>query len=206
MEPTMNKTNDLLLVIDMQNVYTRGQKWACLDTEGAAERISRVIDAGVCRHVIFTRFLAAPNPEGVWADYNRQNEEVNSDAWANEMVPQLADALTRYPLYTKSVYSSLAIPEVLAAAREADTVVVAGVVAECCVLSTVFALIDAGIYVIYLTDGVSGLNREKEAAAELTLSGLAPLHLSMMTTEEYLNRRTRSDCSSAISRNPRTSP
>lgn len=58
--------------------------------------------------------------------------------------------------------------------------------AECCVLSTVFALIDAGIYTIYLTDGVSGLDREKEASTELVLSGLAPLHVSMMTVEEYL--------------------
>lgn len=182
----MNKSNDLLLVIDMQNIYTTGQKWACLDTEGAAERVNRIIDAGVCSSVIFTRFLADPNPDGVWADYNRQYEEINNNQWANEMVPQLSGALARYPLYTKSVYSSLAIPEVLDAAKQADRVVVTGVVAECCVLSTVFALIDAGIYVVYLTDGVSGLDKEKEAATELTLSGLSPLHLSMMTTEEYL--------------------
>jgi nicotinamidase-related amidase len=50
-------------------------------------------------------------------------------------------------------------------------VVVTGVVAECCVLSTVMELIDAGIYTVYLTDGVSGLDREKEAATELILSG-----------------------------------
>lgn len=202
----MNTTNDLLLVIDMQNIYTKGQKWACLDTEGAAERINRIIHAKICRNVIFTRFLADSSPSGVWVDYNIRYEDVNRDTWANEMVPQLSDALTKYPLYTKSVYSSLAIPEVFAAAREADRVVITGVVAECCVLSTVFALIDAGIYVVYLTDAVSGLDKEKEAATELTLSGLSPLHLSMMTTEEYLSPHTRSDYSSAISTSPRTSP
>lgn len=202
----INRPEDLLLVIDMQNVYTTGQKWACLDTEGAAARIMRIIDARACNSVIFTRFLADSAPSGVWADYNRQYEDVNRDAFANEMIPELSAAVRRFPLYTKSVYSSLAIPEVYDAAKKADRVVVTGVVAECCVLSTVFALIDAGIYVIYLTDGVSGLDREKEAATELTLSGLSPLHLSMMTTEEYLSSRTRSDCSSAISRNPRTSP
>lgn len=202
----MTNTNDLLLVIDMQNIYTTGQKWACLDTEGAAGRINRIIDAGVCRDVIFTRFIAGTKPTGVWADYNRQYADINSDAWANEMLPQLTKALEHYPLYTKNVYSSLAIPEVFEAAKRADRVAVSGVVAECCVLSTVFALIDAGIYVIYLTDAVSGLDKEKEAATELTLSGLAPLHLSMMTTEEYLSSHSRSDCSSAISMNPRTSP
>lgn len=182
----MQTGSDLLLVIDMQNVYTKGQKWACLDTEGAAERVNAVIRSNRCADVIFTRFLADEDAAGVWADYNAANEAVNRDAWANEMLPQFSEALKHYPLYTKSVYSSLAIPEVLAAAKRASRVVVTGVVAECCVLSTVFALIDAGIYVVYLTDAVSGLDREKEAATELTLSGLSPLHVAMMTTAEYL--------------------
>ena len=102
------------------------------------------------------------------------------------MLPEFADALSRYPLYSKSVYSSLAIPEVLAAARRADRVIVTGVVAECCVLSTVWALIDAGIYTVYLTDAVSGFDVPKEDATKLVLSGLSPLHVAMMTTEEYL--------------------
>ncbi len=182
----MHTDNDLLLVIDMQNIYTKGQHWACLDTEGAAERINSVINCQKCKNVIFTRFLYTENPVGVWADYNQKYDEINHDEWANEMVPQFSEALQSYPLYTKSVYSSLAIPEVYAAAKEAGRVVVTGVVAECCVLSTVLALMDAGIYVVYLTDGVSGLSKEKEAATELILSGLSPLQVSLMTTEEYL--------------------
>lgn len=180
------KKKDLLLVIDMQNVYTKGQKWACLDTEGATERIKRIIDANICEQVIFTRFLPSDEPIGVWRDYNAENAEVNADVYANEMLPQFSEQLEKYPLFTKSVYSSLAIPEVLKAAKRAERVVIAGVVAECCVLSTVFALIDAGIYTIYLTDGVSGLDREKEEAVERILSGLEPLHLSMMTVDEYI--------------------
>ncbi|MCM1282157.1 MAG: cysteine hydrolase [Muribaculaceae bacterium] len=179
-------SRDLLLVIDMQNIYTSGQQWACLDTGGVAERVNRIIASGKCAEVIFTRFLATEQPTGVWADYNQKYEQINHDRWANEMVPQLEVPLQKYPLYTKSVYSSLAIPEVAAAAKRADRVIVTGVVAECCVLSTVFALMDAGSYVVYLTDGVSGLDREKEAAAELTLSGLSPLQVSLMTTAEYL--------------------
>jgi nicotinamidase-related amidase len=182
--------NDLFLVIDMQNIYAAGQKWACMDTEGVAERTLRVIDAMERLgndQIIFTRFLAAEQPEGVWADYNERYADINASAWENEMLPQLADPLKKYPLYTKNVYSSLAIPEVLSAAKKADRVVVAGVVAECCVLSTVLALIDAGIYVIYLTDAVSGFDKEKEAATETILSGLSPLHVRLMTVEEYLS-------------------
>lgn len=185
--------NDLLLVIDMQNVYLPGQKWACTDIKGAAKRINQMIDAGVCKDVVFTRFLASDRPVGVWKNYNKENADVNRDIFANEMIAQFSEPLRKYPLYTKSVYSSLAIPEVLEAARKADRVVITGVVAECCVLSTVLALIDEGIYVIYLTDAVSGLEKKKKAAAELILSGLAPLHLSMLTVKEYLSQKQETD-------------
>lgn len=178
-----------MLVIDMQNVYTKGQKWECLDTDGVAGRIGSILEDERCRDVIFTRYLAAEKPQGVWKDYNEANSEVNRDAYANEMMPQFAGALGEYPLYTKSVYSSLAIPQVLEAARKADRVVITGVVAECCVLSTVLALIDEGIYTVYLKDGVAGLDRPKEQATELVLSGLEPLHIALMTVEEYLTER-----------------
>ncbi len=183
------KSSDLLLITDMQNVYTAGQKWACLDTKGTAGRIIRLMEQMERRggrNIIFTRFIASEAPEGVWKDYNVQNAAVNADAWANEMLPEFSPWLEKYPLYTKSVYSSLAIPEVLSAARKAGRVAITGVVSECCVLSTVLTLIDEGIYTIYLTDGVSGLTREKEEAAELVLSGLSPLHVNLMTVEEYL--------------------
>lgn len=180
------KNDDLLLVVDMQNVYKKGGKWECLDTEGAAKNINRIIDAGI-GDVVFTRFIAdEENPYGVWKDYNIKYSDVNNDVYANQMVDELQEALKRYPLYTKGVYSSMVVPQVLEAARKAGRVVVTGVVAECCVLSTVLALIDEGIYVIYLTDGVSGLDRPKEEATELILSGLSPLHVLMMSTDDYL--------------------
>ena len=183
------KQNDLLLVIDMQNVYKHGGKWECLDTEGAARNINKIIDSGM-ENVIFTRFIAnEENPCGVWKDYNVKYAAVNSDFYANQMVDELSEPLKRFPLYTKGVYSSLAIPEVLAAAKKADRVIVTGVVAECCVLSTVLALMDEGIYVIYLTDAVSGLDVPKEEATKLIFSGLSPLHVKMMTTEEYLSEK-----------------
>lgn len=187
------KQSDLLLVIDMQNVYKKGGKWECLDTEGAAHRINKIIDSGM-ENVIFTRFIAnEKNPKGVWNDYNIKYAAVNNDTYANQMVEELATPLRRFPLYTKGVYSSLAVPQVLSAARttaeKGGRVVVTGVVAECCVLSTVLALMDEGIYVIYLTDAVSGLDVPKEEATKLIFSGLSPLHVKMMTTQEYLEEK-----------------
>ena len=124
------KNKDLLLIIDMQNVYTPGQDWACWRIRQAVASIRRLLDSGVFEDVIFTRFLASDAPAGVWKEYNRVNKAVNQDPWKNEMMPEFAPYLERYPLFTKSVYSSFAIPEVQKAARLADRVVITGVVSE----------------------------------------------------------------------------
>ena len=131
--------HDLLLVIDLQNVYTEGQPWACCHIRQAARNIRRLLDAGVCGEVLFTRFVPPAQPEGMWRE--------------------------RYPLLDKSVYSSFSIPKVREAAARADRVVVTGVVAECCVLSTVLAGIDLGHRMVYLTDAVAGVTPESEAQA-----------------------------------------
>lgn len=177
---------DLLLVIDMQNVYTKGQKWECPGIENAANKINKIIESGKCENVIFTKFIASIHPKGVWKEYNAVNEDVNADIWANELISRFDRWRGRFPIYSKCVYSSIAIPQVLEAARQARRVIVSGVVAECCVLSTIFQLIDEGIKVIYLLDGVSGLDRRKESATKMILSGLSPLHIGMMTVQEYL--------------------
>ncbi len=178
---------DLLLVIDMQNVYAEGGQWYCPHSAGASENILRILEKKQeTMDVIFTEFRASENPEGVWKQYNRENEQVNQDSRANELMEVFRDAMEKYPLYTKSVYSSMAIPEVREAAFRSNQVVISGVVAECCVLATVMSLIDAGIPVIYLTDAVAGIDSDTEAAVELVLAGLEPLHVRRMTTEEYL--------------------
>lgn len=183
------KKKDLLLIIDMQNVYTAGQDWACCRIRQAADSILRLLSSGAFEDVIFTRFLASQSPSGVWKEYNRVNEAINRDPWKNEMMPEFAPFLERYPLFTKSVYSSFAIPEVQKAARSADRVAVAGVVAECCVLSTVLAGVDAGIPILYLKDAVSGLTPESERAVQDILSGFEPLHVRILSVSDYLSGR-----------------
>lgn len=179
---------DLLLVIDMQNVYAPGGKWCCHGTEEAAENIKKIIREKPELDVIFTRFLAPKEPAGVWQEYDRVNADMNEDVYANAMLSQFDKELETYPLYTKSTYSSLTIPQVRQAAARADRVVITGVVAECCVLSTLLALIDEGIPVIYLTDAVSGVSAETQAAVELILSGMEPVHVRLMNTTAYLEK------------------
>lgn len=181
---------DLLLVIDMQNVYGPNGAWYCQGIEKAASNIRKIIQqSGSDMEVIFTRYVASGDPQGIWKEYNREYAGINEDPYANAMMAIFRNELEKYPLYTKSVYSSLAIPEVREAVLRADRVILTGVVAECCVLSTAMAVIDAGGYVIYLTDAVAGINQANATAVETVLAGLEPLHLRRMTTDELLSSK-----------------
>lgn len=182
-------SKDLVLVIDMQNVYDQGGAWHCPGIRDAADRILDLVQsdrAGM--DVIFTKFRATDEPTGVWAEYNVQNAEINQDAHANEIMEVFEEAVKLHPVYNKSVYSSLAIPEIRDRIKDYDHIVLTGVVAECCVLSTAMDLIDAGAHVIYLKDAVAGINQNTEQAVEVVLRGLEPLHVELMTTEEYKGR------------------
>ena len=179
----------LLLVVDMQNVYSKGQKWECGNFNRALKSIKLLFDYYKDVNVLFTRYIASDEPKGIWADYNEENAEVNADSWSNEIVEDLAKYTDKYKVIDKAVYSSLSDDEVKMAAESSSCVVVTGVVAECCVMSTVMSLIDAGIYVIYLKDAIAGADDETEKATMKVLEGLAPLHLSIMDTNEYLELR-----------------
>ena len=59
MDQTAKTNQDLLLVIDMQNVYTKGQEWACEEVEKASDSILRLLNSRALSQVIFTQYLAA---------------------------------------------------------------------------------------------------------------------------------------------------
>ena len=135
------------------------------EVEKASDSILRLLNSRALSQVIFTQYLATKHPEGVWKEYNKVNAAVNADPWLNEMM-SVSHFHQEIPVYTKSVYSSFAIPQVRELAKHASRVVISGVVAECCVLSTALSAIDAGCKVIYLTDAVAGLNATSRKEAE----------------------------------------
>lgn len=190
----MGKT--AILVIDVQNVYLSGQKWACVSIDAAQANIRRLCAARKQERIVFTRYIPFAHPEGVWKDYNRINAEVNGNAWLNELTDEMKAAAggCNAPIVDKPYYSAWKSAEVRKLLAEADTVVVAGVVADCCVLSTVFDLIDAGKYVVYLKDAVSGVSKATEEATVTVLSGLEYVHLKIATTGDYLARSTGGPC------------
>lgn len=178
--------DSLLLVIDMQNVYSKGEAWECPNYEIALKNILKVLKSKNYCDVIATRYIANKNPSGVWSIYNKQYANINADKSLNELDTRLSSLQDRC-VYDKSVYSAYSIDKVKDAVACVSQVVVTGVVAECCVLSTVMDLIDAGVYVIYLSDAIAGMNIEAESATLKILKGFAPLHLSIMSTNEYLH-------------------
>ncbi len=179
----------MLLVIDMQNVYGKGQAWECKRFEEADQNIRSLLEHVTNEEVVFTKYTAAAQPVGVWKDYNRENAEVNADPWLNDLVADLKPYADQYPVYEKATYSSLGNDLIREKATNRSCVIVTGVVAECCVLSTVMSLIDAGVYVIYLKDAVAGIDETTEEATIKVLEGLSPLHLQIMTTEDYLKMK-----------------
>ena len=182
------KNNDLLLVIDMQNVYLPDQEWACPRMPEASLNIRRLIDSGKIGNILFTQFLAYEEPFGRWKEYNREYRKINEDPWLCAVCDEFEPYLKKYPLIVKSTFSSMKSSEVLKAASEADRILLTGVVAECCVLSTMFEAIDLGYPVIYLPDCCAGQTPEKEARVMGICDSFAPVHMDIMDTDTYLSQ------------------
>ncbi len=179
---------DLLLVVDMQNVYKEGAPWGCRNTDEVIRKIRKLADSGLPEQVIFTRFDAPQNPHGTWQAYNEEFADINSDIFLNEMMEELQPYAEKYPVYSKDTYSSYSIKEVRDAVKEADRVLLTGVVAECCILATLESLIDAGVKVLYLKDAIAGQTSEFEAVIEKIAKSFSTIHTEVITVEDYLHR------------------
>lgn len=174
---------DLLLVIDMQNVYLPGEEWGCPGFPQAAKNITALLDSGI--PAVFTRFVAPGDPVGAWQDYNRDYVHINESAYLNDLASELKPYLSRCPLVDKSTYSSWTV-EVARLAEGYGRILLAGVVAECCVLATLMAAMDAGKKVVYLTDCVAGQSADYEDAVRKIAETYVPTHAQVMDSREYL--------------------
>ena len=182
----MKHDRDLLLVIDFQNIYLPGQEWACPSMPKAAANTRKILDLGCTANVLFTQFLSSPDPIGTWGTYNREYRIFNENPFLCDIIPELKPYLDRYPLGVKSTYSSMKCSQVLEAALEADRIVLTGVVAECCILSTMMEAIDLGFQTVYLTDCISGQTEENEAAIRKIAESFSPIHTLVMDSGAYM--------------------
>lgn len=180
------KKNDLLLVVDMQNVYRPGEPWQCPSMGRSVEHIRRLLDAEVTEQTVFTRFTASENPSGTWREYNRAYAEINSSRYLNEIVEELQPYTEKYPVYDKQVYSSFKIPELVKMATRAEHVLLSGVVAECCIAATLLEAIDLGYKVIYLEDCISGQTDQNEESICTLAKSFSPMHTLVMDSGRYI--------------------
>lgn len=193
------RKEDTILVIDMQKVYLPGNPWACAHVNAAAQQIETLLDHVLALRdapsVLLTRYIALANEDaqGVWADYNRENRAINENPVMNEFIPAIARYVEEFPYIDKCTYSCFSNEYVRVAADRSmvhgGRIVLSGVVAECCVLSTFFEGTDAGYRFVYLTDACAGVDADSERAVQTILQGLSPLHVELMTTAEYIAER-----------------
>ena len=176
--------NDLILVIDMQNAYREGMPWACHAFGDTISNIKKLLDSG--RDAAFTLFIPPAKPFGAWNEYMRVNKSINENEWAGKLIDELVPYTEHYPVFEKSTYSSLSNPVFRELAHKYERLVVTGVVAECCVLSTVLSAIHEGLPFVYLKDAVSGLSPVTESESEAIVSYMTPVHGTIMTVDEYL--------------------
>ena len=184
---TRDVSGDLLLLVDFQNVYMPDNAWACPSMPEAVENTRKILDEENAPDYVMTRFVAPPDPVGRWVQYNEAYRDINEDASLAEIVDELAPyAAGADAVAAKSTYSSLDAPEVLAAMEGKSAIVLTGVVADCCILATMFDAIDLGYEVVYLCDCIAGTSVDSEAEIRALAEVFAPVHTTILSSDEYL--------------------
>lgn len=169
-----------LVVIDMQRLFSEATEWCVPTFRSVIPAIRRLIEARPDA-ALYTRFLTPPTGEhapGRWQKYYRRWSSVT----LAEMTPDMLDLVPEITPYTsagnicdKKTLSSLAdgpLIDILQA-RRIDTLILAGVETDVCVLATLFDAIDLGFRVVVASDAVTSGSLEGHAA---TIDILLPRH------------------------------
>lgn len=158
-----------LVVIDLQHVFgDPDSSWFAPRFAALVAPIERLV-AAYEPEVTFTRFVAPDTPTGAWVEYYRQWSfalRPPSDPMY-ELVPPFRDR----PAVSASTFGKW--PQL--AQRVGDSIVVAGVSTDCCVLSTVLAAADAGVHTRVVADACAGATDDTHSKALEIMALYAPL-------------------------------
>jgi nicotinamidase-related amidase len=161
-----------LVVIDMQDVFADpGSEWATPRFGEILPTVRTLVEA-FAPAVTFTRFVAPAEPAGAWRDYYQQwpFALVPPDSPIYDVVPALGETGPTVAATTFSKWGAQ-----LAGRVGTDTMVLAGVSTDCCVMSTAVAAADAGVPVRVVSDACAGVDDESHAAALHVLGLYGPL-------------------------------
>lgn len=176
-----------LVVIDMQNVFADPRSaWATPGFASVVEPNQQLIGAFGDR-VVFTRFVAPPEPAGAWREYYEQ--------WPFALLPQddplfeIVDALPHRgrPIVTRTTFGKWddrpgSLRELT---HDAVDIVLTGVSTDCCVLSTALPAADAGVGVHVVADASAGLSERDHQRALDAMHLYAPL-ITITTAAEVV--------------------
>lgn len=166
-------TETRLLVVDMQRVFADpAGPWRVPGFDAALAGVLALLEPYAGRTAL-TRFVPHAEPTGSWVDYYEAfpfaRDPAAEQQW--DLVPELA-ALD-LPVLDAPTMNKWT-PELAATLEEPDTLVLAGVATECCVLATAIAASDAGVRVRVVADSCAGGTPADHDAALRVLGAFAP--------------------------------
>ena len=136
--------------------------------------------------IVFTRYIASTNPVGTWKYYNQKYYDINSSKYLNEIIEALKPYTKKYPVYDKSTYSCYVDSTLKSIIDQYDTISICGVVADCCILSTILSLIDTGKQIVYLNDAIGEYGKGSKQAVDTIVKNMS-IHVKSLSVKEYLN-------------------
>lgn len=173
-----------LVVIDMQWVFADpASGWATPGFRGALAGVQRLVPH-FGERVVFTRFVAPPEPVGAWRAYYQ--------VWPWALRPAEASMYRLVPeleVGDRAVLDATTFgkwgPALESATDGSGTVVLAGVSTDCCVLSTALAAADAGITTLVAADACAGASATDHQRA-LDAMALYTPHITITSVAELV--------------------
>jgi nicotinamidase-related amidase len=176
-----------LVLVDLQRVFGEpGRPWAAPRFDEIRGPVRTLLAAVPPERVTWTRFVAPAEPTGAWVDYYAEWPFALTapDHEQYDVVPGLgwSPAATTITATTFGKWGPA-----LAERVGADTLVLAGVSTDCCVLSTALPAGDAGTPVVVVTDACAGSDDAAQVRALDAMALYAPL-VTLATSTQVLAR------------------
>lgn len=182
-----------LVVVDMQRVFAEPTDWQVPSLRDIVPMVRRLTEHRPAA-ALFTRFVTPPSAEaapGRWRRYYERWPAVTLDRMPASMLEVIAELMPLAQpgsICDKSTYSAFAdgpLPALLKS-RRVDTLVLAGVETDVCVLATALDAVDQGYRVVLAVDAVtSGLPASHRATLDVVVPRFDP-QIEVATVDRVL--------------------
>ena len=176
-------TRDVLVAVDMQNVFVDGAgEWGVTGYPAADATIDK-LRAGFPGTVVLTRFVPDSDEPGSWRSYYDRWPMMrlprSNVAWDLTLDVNPDDVVISVPTFSKW---GPQLEEIVALDA---TLVLCGVATDCCVIATALAAVDSGRKVLLVHDACAGVSPEIHDKA-VSLMGLLSPMINLTTTADLL--------------------